>query len=111
MTSRDFCFWLQGFFEINDAKPASHEATRFDYRQADMIRKHLALVFVHEIDSSMGPPAHQEALNALHTNPEEAQKMKALLAKLDEVQKTAEEAKADANKPKPYDPQNPVFRC
>lgn len=98
MTSRDFCFWLQGFFEINDAKPASHEATRFDYRQADMIRKHLALVFVHEIDPGMGPPAHQEALNALHT-------------KLDEVQKTAEEAKADANKPKPYDPQNPVFRC
>lgn len=49
MTSRDFCFWLQGFFEVNgqsDLSPA----------QVDVIRRHLNLVFKHEIDPSMPDP-------------------------------------------------------
>jgi len=62
MTSRDFCYWLQGFFEIAPPQPGGLSA-----EQAAMIRRHLSLVFKHEIDPSMGPPAHQEQLNKLHT--------------------------------------------
>ena len=35
--------------------------------QTTLIRQHLALVFKHEIDPSMGPPEHQDALNQTHT--------------------------------------------
>lgn len=38
MTEREFCYWLQGLFEVG--KPASLTA-----EQTEMIRKHLALVF------------------------------------------------------------------
>lgn len=46
MTSRDFCFWLQGYFEITNPEDINIEQTQ-------MIRRHLALVFKHEIDPSM----------------------------------------------------------
>ncbi len=59
MTSRDFCFWLQGMFELGQPT-ALNEAT------TTAIRKHLALVFLHEIDLSMGPPEHQAKLNETH---------------------------------------------
>lgn len=59
MTSRDFCFWLQGFLEV--AKP--QELTP---EQTALVKQHLALVFKHEIDPSMGPPEHQAALNQIH---------------------------------------------
>lgn len=59
MTSRDFCYWLQGFLEV--AKPAT--LTR---KQVDEIKKHLAMVFIHEIDPSAGGPKEQAALNAAH---------------------------------------------
>lgn len=47
MTSRDFCFWLQGYFEIGDS-------SELDVAQVNMIKRHLALVFKHEIDPSIG---------------------------------------------------------
>lgn len=59
MTSRDFCFWLQGMFELGQPT-ALNEAT------TAAIKAHLALVFVYEIDPSMGPPAHQAKLNEVH---------------------------------------------
>lgn len=59
MLSRDFAYWLQGFFEISDAKS-------LDERQTEQIKKHLHLVFVHDIDPSMGDAAHQDKLNAIH---------------------------------------------
>lgn len=34
--------------------------------QAKMIQDHLALVFVHEIDPSMGDKKHQDKLNSIH---------------------------------------------
>ena len=62
MTSRDFCFWLQGAFEIRGGTNAlSHE-------EVETIKKHLALVFKHEINPSMGGAAHQANLNAIHTH-------------------------------------------
>ncbi len=34
--------------------------------QVGMVRKHLALVFIHEIDPAAGPPEHQAKLDAAH---------------------------------------------
>ncbi len=61
MSSRDFCFWFQGYLEVG--KPA-----RLSQEQLACVKQHLALVFVHEIDPSMGPPGHQEALNHIHNH-------------------------------------------
>lgn len=60
MTSRDFCFWLQGFFEISQRRPT------LDEQQTELVRRHLALVFKHEIDPEMCPPEKQAELNAIH---------------------------------------------
>lgn len=62
MTSRDFAYWLQGLFEIG--KP-----TELNAEQTDLIKRHLAMVFVHEIDPSAGSAAHQAELNAVHSSP------------------------------------------
>jgi hypothetical protein len=61
MTSRDFCYWLQGFFEI--AKPQQG----LSQEQLQMIQRHLNMVFIHEIDPSMGDKEHQDRLNEAHT--------------------------------------------
>jgi hypothetical protein len=62
MTSRDFCFWLQGFYEIADPDTITPH-------QAQLIKRHLDMVFVHEIDPSHGGPAEQAKLNAIHNAP------------------------------------------
>lgn len=59
MTSRDFVFWLQGYFEVADP-------TTIGEKETEMIKNHLNLVFKHEIDPSMGGPEHQKELNAIH---------------------------------------------
>jgi hypothetical protein len=64
MTSRDFCFWLQGLFELG--KPQS-----LDAEQTDLVKRHLAMVFVHEIDPSAGGPKEQAKLNEAHQGPKE----------------------------------------
>lgn len=50
MTSRDFVYWLQGYFEV--AKPKT-----IGEAETEMIRRHLALVFIHEIDPSIPDPS------------------------------------------------------
>ena len=60
MTSRDFCYWLQGHFELDKSQ------TGLSAEQTVTIQRHLGMVFQHEIDPSMGDPAHQDALNQLH---------------------------------------------
>lgn len=65
MKSRDFCYWLQGFFEINDA--AVDSINELTHEQVEMIKNHLALVFKHEIDPAMGNADHQEELNEIHS--------------------------------------------
>lgn len=60
MTSRDFCYWLQGFFELTGGGGGLSQ------QQVGCLRKHLALVFKHEIDPSMGGQEKQEALNKIH---------------------------------------------
>ena len=54
MTSRDFCYWLQGFFEI-----ASVNVENLNETQVKQIRAHLALVFRHEIDPSFKDEGRQ----------------------------------------------------
>ena len=59
MTSRDFVYFLQGFFEISNTEEITKEQTR-------IIKNHLNLVFKHEIDPSMGDDKHQKILNEIH---------------------------------------------
>jgi hypothetical protein len=46
MTSRDFCYWLQGYFELTGNNIVSEN-------QVQCIKNHLNLVFKHEIDPSI----------------------------------------------------------
>lgn len=62
MTSRDFCYWLQGYFEI----AGQEEDRSISGKRAEIIQRHLALVFKHEIDPSAGPLEHQEELEKIH---------------------------------------------
>jgi len=43
MNTIDFCFWLQGYFEISDTDELTIDQVR-------AIKRHLSLVFKHEID-------------------------------------------------------------
>lgn len=59
MKSVEFCYWLQGFFEISNLSgPMTPE-------QVDIVKKHLNMVFIHEIDPSY-PKGQQSALTAAH---------------------------------------------
>ena len=58
MTSRDFCYWLQGHLELTNP-------THISGRALDSIKKHLSMVFLHEIDASF-PKEQQSALNNAH---------------------------------------------
>ena len=62
MNTIDFCFWLQGFFEVT-------EATEVTPKQVEMIKNHLNLVFKHEIDPlrESQTTASVDELNHAHT--------------------------------------------
>lgn len=60
MTSRDFCFWLQGYFELQHPHELNHD-------QIKTIMRHLNMVFVHEIDPSM-PNKKLDAIHAQATD-------------------------------------------
>jgi hypothetical protein len=65
MTSRDFAYWLQGFFEIATAN-GQLEGLMLSPQQTKMIQDHLSLVFIHEIDPSF-PAEQQKQLNTAHS--------------------------------------------
>lgn len=70
MRSRDFCYWLQGYFELHGnrpMRPEPHDDMMLSGYQVDSIRKHLALVFKHEIDPSAGSAEHQTDLDKIHS--------------------------------------------
>lgn len=60
MTSQSFAYWLMGYFEI--AQPI-----KIGEQETEMIKRHLNLVFKHEIDPSMGDEKHQQVLNEIHS--------------------------------------------
>ncbi len=62
MTSREFAYWLQGFFEITDTNVVTE-------KQVELIKKHLNLVFFHEIDPSYtSDKTKQEEMNNIHNS-------------------------------------------
>lgn len=61
MKAVEFCYWLQGLFEVG-------EPQTLNAKQTDLIKRHLNMVFEHEIDPSY-PAEQQKALNALHNKP------------------------------------------
>lgn len=63
MKSTEFCFWLQGFFEL---QKADRSQIVISEAQAEVIQNHLNLVFKHEIDPSHGTKEHQEELQKIH---------------------------------------------
>lgn len=48
MTPRDFCYWLQGLFEIG-------EPSELTPRQVEIIQNHLNMVFIHEAPAAATP--------------------------------------------------------
>ena len=60
MTAINFAFWLQGYFELAGPGPLTAEQTA-------CIARHLALVFVHDIDPKAGGPEKQAELNKVHS--------------------------------------------
>ena len=67
MTARDFCYWLQGKLEIDQAKHDESVYTEaLTAKQVACIKRHLALVFVHDIDPKAGGPEVQDKLNSIH---------------------------------------------
>lgn len=60
MKAENFVYWLQGMFELTDTKT-------LDEKQTDLIKRHLNLVFKHEIDPAMGDEKHQAELNKIHS--------------------------------------------
>lgn len=64
MTSENFCYWLQGFFELNGVRQSG--TVQLTVEQTLCIRNHLDMVFKHEIDPSMGDAEHQAELNKIH---------------------------------------------
>lgn len=64
MKSRDFCYWLQGFFEVRRADKNVSQSISLE--QVGCIETHLKMVFKHEIDPSHGDQAHQDELSQIH---------------------------------------------
>lgn len=72
MTSREFCYWLQGFFELQRASSQGAQGViePLTIAQAQVIQNHLDMVFKHEIDPSLGSTEHQAELSAIHEHRE-----------------------------------------
>ena len=60
MKAVEFVYWLQGFYELNNPRT-------LNARQTEMVKKHLALVFKHEIDPSYSEDEKvQQTLQKIH---------------------------------------------
>lgn len=58
MKATEFCYWMQGMFELTRTKS-------LDETQVEIIKRHLNMVFIHDIDPSY-PAEQQGKLNAAH---------------------------------------------
>jgi hypothetical protein len=65
MTTEQFCFWLNGFFELRNADPNHKKGLTAE--QEVILLNHLYLCFKHDIDPKMGDAAHQQVLNDIHS--------------------------------------------
>jgi len=66
MKASEFCYWLQGHFELTEGD-SEHPGT-MTRKQCETIKRHLALVFKHELDKTHGDESEQAALNAIHNS-------------------------------------------
>lgn len=85
MTSRDFCYWLQGYFEITSAgtdQGGQQLQADINGRHIECIRNHLAMVFKHEIDPSFGDSKHQAELSQVHAGGAAGKDPKQILGEL-----------------------------
>ena len=62
MKAESFCYWLQGLFELSNPET-------LDANQVHLIKQHLNMVFLHDIDPKMGDQKKQDLLNAIHNKP------------------------------------------
>lgn len=61
MTSKDFVYFLQGFFELSEPN------TPLTDKQVEIIKNHLKLVFLYEIDPSYSDdPKVQQIMQNVH---------------------------------------------
>jgi hypothetical protein len=61
MTSKDFVYFLQGFFELSEPN------VPLTQKQVETIKNHLKLVFLHEIDPSYSDdPTVQKIFQNIH---------------------------------------------
>lgn len=70
MKTTEFCYWLQGYFELYGPKT-------IDEKETELIKRHLALVFQHDIDPSyvvgdVDPDTKQALLQAIHDGKDNA---------------------------------------
>lgn len=105
MTTVQFAFWLQGFFELSNPKTLNEE-------QTEMVKKHLALVFYHEIDPSYSSdPKKQEEMNKIHSGSKPVKPT----PPPSQVIKEGEDPKPKITLPiydEPQDPSRPpIYRC
>lgn len=68
MKATEFCYWLQGYFELMNEAHVGNRNNTLSPDQVASIQRHLALVFKHEIDPSY-PEAQQQKLNEIHQHP------------------------------------------
>jgi hypothetical protein len=68
MTSREFCYWLQGYFELATIGESEevNKTNSLSIAQRRCIQNHLNMVFKHEIDPSLGSVEHQAELSSIH---------------------------------------------
>lgn len=88
MRSRDFCYWLQGFFEVagKHTRPNGYnDALHITPSQAECIQKHLALVFIHEIDPSMPSNELDTVHNPMNIGPSPSDIAKKTIEELEKV--------------------------
>lgn len=60
MKATEFCYWLQGMFELS-----GNSLQTINAEQLEIIKKHLNMVFIHDIDPSY-PASQQQQLNEAH---------------------------------------------
>ena len=79
MTSVNFAYWLQGFFEISDTN-------QLTTNQVDMIKAHLNLVFKHDLDPKLfaGKSELDKSIYAaIHKGAKDGDKIHPFLSKSD----------------------------
>lgn len=64
MKASEFCYWLQGYFEIAEDQTPLHDG--LNELAIEKIKRHLSLVFVHDLD----PAQVADKLQQIHDGDE-----------------------------------------